>query len=556
MRFFIPSGKIFAAAVLFCSLSGFAQTRICFGTFLNENFAEALAATLADEGVGAEIIQEERYPGSVYLFVVSREFVSEEAAAAEIRKLKAGGVIEKAGAGEPRTAVFKDPVFYGFKSAAAVQKNDFPLTEELPYSVFLERYKEESRAENAESRLEAQGIDSYIVKKYDDETLMSFDLHSGAFSSEEEAESYRRQLTEKGVGAKEVSHLDEFRGAAEKFDKLTDEEDIVRFRENYRIPEELPPVLIEQLSYFPLHADYALSSLCLFDINNIAGLVYDFDNEIFRQLSEITEELGRRDVCSLAVYENALFGKTVTVMIFSGENPTEQTFYFEEDSEARLPYKGKYGLLNFYRTDSDTLAGVSGDRKHVIFLNAGPFSDEEWEDFISRSWYDSDRFIYPEIRETLFILPKTGDSGRRFLAFELSRVGQSYAEEKGNELWARRIVGHWSSAIVFDCRNALTSVSFFNLDYDLNARETHGLFMKSHREDVAGWYWNISEEKSVNGVTGWFLEADDENELSFSFGPYIVAVGSNRLEEPLPDYEEISELALDLQIWEIEYENQ
>lgn len=556
MRFFIPSGKIFAAAVLFCSLSGFAQTRICFGTFLNENFAEALAATLADEGVGAEIIQEERYPGSVYLFVVSREFVSEEAAAAEIRKLKAGGVIEKAGAGEPRTAVFKDPVFYGFKSAAAVQKNDFPLTEELPYSVFLERYKEESRAENAESRLEAQGIDSYIVKKYDDETLMSFDLHSGAFSSEEEAEAYRRQLAEKGVGAKEVSHLDEFRGAAEKFDKLTDEEDIVRFRENYRIPEELPPVLIEQLSYFPLHADYALSSLCLFDINNIAGLVYDFDNEIFRQLSEITEELGRRDVCSLAVYENALFGKTVTVMIFSGENPTEQTFYFEEDSEARLPYKGKYGLLNFYRTDSDTLAGVSGDRKHVIFLNAGPFSDEEWEDFISRSWYDSDRFIYPEIRETLFILPKTGDSGRRFLAFELSRVGQSYAEEKGNELWARRIVGHWSSAIIFDCRNALTSVAFFNLDYDLNARETHGLFMKSHREDVAGWYWNISEEKSVNGVTGWFLEADDENELSFSFGPYIVAVGSNRLEEPLPDYEEISELALDLQIWEIEYENQ
>ena len=529
----MPFGKIFAAVVLFCSLSGFAQTRICFGTFLNENFAEALAATLADEGVEAEIIQEERYPGSVYLFVVSQEFASEKAAAAEIRKLKAGGVIEKAGAGEPRTAVFKDPVFYGFKSAAAVQKNDFPLTEELPYSVFLERYKEESRAENAESRLEAQGIDSYIVKKYDDETLMSFDLHSGAFSSEEEAEAYRRQLAEKGVGAKEVSHLDEFRGAAERFDKLTDEEEIVRFRENYRIPEELPPVLIEQLSYFPLHADYALSSLCLFDINNIAGLVYDFDNEIFRQLSEITEELGRRDVCSLAVYENALFGKTVTVMIFSGENPTEQTFYFEEDSEARLPYKGKYGLLNFYRTDSDTLAGVSGDRKHVIFLNAGPFSDEEWEDFISRSWYDSDRFIYPEIRETLFILPKTGDSGRRFLAFELSRVGQSYAEEKGNELWARRIVGHWSSAIVFDCRNALTSVAFFNLDYDLNARETHGLFMKSHREDVAGWYWNISEEKSVNGAPGWFLEADDENELSFSFGPYIVAVGSNRLEEPL-----------------------
>ena len=73
MRFFIPSGKIFAAAVLFCSLSGFAQTRICFGTFLNENFAEALAATLADEGVEAEIIQEERYPGSVYLFVVSQE---------------------------------------------------------------------------------------------------------------------------------------------------------------------------------------------------------------------------------------------------------------------------------------------------------------------------------------------------------------------------------------------------------------------------------------------------------------------------------------------------
>ena len=66
---------------------------------------------------------------------------------------------------------------------------------------------------------------------------------------------------------------------------------------------------------------------------------------------------------------------------------------------------------------------------------------------------------------------------------------------------------------------------------------------------------DLSERKFCRSVGAVFSSIRSER-AGFSFGPYIVAVGSTRLENALFDYNEILKLALDLQIWEIEYENQ
>ena len=556
--------KIFLTLLLWISAAVWAQERVCFGVFLNGDFAVQLAETLEKNGIYSEILREERYPGSTYLYVVSRDIYEEaEAVRKRIADLENTEIIGSLNLGPLRAVRTERPASAAHSatgngsgsvsdradSVRETEKNRFPLTPQTPYSVFLERYKEEIQAEKAQSQLKEKEIESYIVKKYDEETLLSFDLHSGAFSSESEAEAYREKLETKGVISKGVRHLDEFRDQTEDFDRLTEEQEVVRFVEHYGIPEDLSPVILEQLNYFPIHSDYSLTSLELFDIDNISRIPYTVDSGKIREMMPHLDRIGLRNACSFAVYENPLFGRRIFVTIFSGNEPVSEPFSFEKDSQSPVLFKGDYGHLEFYRNSETELVGISGDRKHLFYLSADSFSGEEWHDFIYRAWQGGDRFVYPEIRKTLFILPKTKAEDRLFLSFSLKRVEIDYAEERGNAVWAKQIVGHWDASCLFDIRGAMTAVSFFNLDYELNAEKVHSLFMEEHRQDRPYRGWNTSEEKRVDGRTGWFLENDSFNELSFSFKPYIIAVGSGRQGSKI-DYGEILQLARDLQIWE------
>ena len=556
--------KFFLILLLWIAASVWARERVCFGVFLNEEFAVLLADTLEKNGIPSDILLKEQYSGSTYLYVVSRDIYEEpDQIRKRIADLENTEIIGNLNLG-PLTAVQIDnPVFLARNGAEPVgeadtekqisareaDKNRFPLTPETPYSVFLERYKEEIQAEKAQIQLKEKEIESYIVKKYDEETLLSFDLHSGAFASENEAEAYCEKLETKGVVSKGVHHLDEFREQTEDFDRLTDEQEVVHFVEHSGIPEELSPVILEQLNYFPIHSDYSLTSLELFDIDNISQISYSVDSGKIREMMSHLDRIGLRNACSFAVYENPLFGRKILVTIFSGKEPVSEPLSFEKDSQSPVLFRGDYGHLEFYRNSETDLVGISVDRKHLFYLSAESFSEEEWEDFINRAWEGGDRFVYPEIRKTLFILPKTKAEDRKFLSFSLKRVEIDYAEERGNAVWAKQIVGHWDASCLYDIRGAMTGISFFNLDYELNAEKVHSLFMEEHRKDVLNWGWDISEEKQVNERTGWFLENDECNELSFSFKPYIIAVGSGR-QGAMIDYSEILQLVRDLQIWE------
>lgn len=584
--------RLWAVVFLICSFSAFSLPRICFGAFLNEDFADTLSVKLAENGVETMTVAKERYSGSVYLYVVSDEYPTTRAAAAALNEFKQSGLLSRLGAAdayvaelEPFTIRKKASVAEAPKSqsqpkpvtqqqkpkpkrkSTAAEKpaqsvkttadeETLPLNETVPYSVFLERYKEEAAAERAKIQLQENDIDAYIVHQFDDEALISFDLHSGAFKNEADAETYRARLEKQGISTQAICHLDDLKKSIEKFDNLKEKKAFVHFEENYETPPMLSTEVIEQLGFFPIHPDFSLKTLLLADVQNLrrsktsdAIAALDHLQELSDGGPSLFTEVDQFDAFSYAVYENSLFGKSVTVLIFSVNEATDQLMELTARTDL-IRFQGNGVPLSFFQLDNDAFLGISDNCRHVCFLASSSFEKNEWEDYIKRAWQDEDRFIYPEVRKTLFILPKTEDEKRLFLTFELTQVEEEYAEQKHNAKWAKMIVGHWNAACEFDIDGTSASISFFNLDYDLNAAQTHAIFMETHRDTSGHSDWNVSEEQAVNGKEGWFLEMEEnKNELSFSFKPYIIAVGS-RFEEKMLSRKEILQLAHDLQIWE------
>lgn len=99
-------------------------------------------------------------------------------------------------------------------------KNEIPVSEEKPYSVLVHSYKEEQAAENGKKRLKENQIDSFILKTFDEKSYFSFDLHSGAFDSPEEAEPLQEKLEELGIEDTKIADYEKEKEKVQNMMKL------------------------------------------------------------------------------------------------------------------------------------------------------------------------------------------------------------------------------------------------------------------------------------------------------------------------------------------------
>ena len=86
------------------------------------------------------------------------------------------------------------------KSSIKLEKNSVEentFTEEKPYSVVINTYKEESVAQTDKERLKEKEIDSYIVKKYDDEHRANKRLMARINEKEEINEKIEEKIANK-----------------------------------------------------------------------------------------------------------------------------------------------------------------------------------------------------------------------------------------------------------------------------------------------------------------------------------------------------------------------
>ena len=177
-------------------------------------------------------------------------------------------------------------------------------------------------------------------------------------------------------------------------------------------------------------------------------------------------------------------------------------------------------------------------------MAAENFTLEEFNKFMDNSCASSDMLVYPQLRKNLYILPDNSKTQRDFQVFTLKKLGKEYVELKNYEDWAWGLYGHWCASAFFVQAEEPIHVSFYDLDYDYNARQIHQMFMDSHDISYQGED-NHSEE--VHETTGWFINSYGYKELSFTNKSYIIATDSE--DYTTIDLPELHDFADDLKIW-------
>lgn len=449
--------------------------------------------------------------------------------------------IEKSVVAEPEVVIPEEPV-------VLETNDDVPLSEEAPYSVLVRSYREEEKAVSDRDRLKTYEIDAYILKKYDDKAFFKFDLHAGAFETEEEAEELQEELEDLGIEDTEVTDYKDFEDELSDYDEMVSEETVTLNVGAYELPEIIEENVRTNIAQFPINRNFQIVEAAIQDLKNIR----ETENDIGYFSKEIDVGFDEEyvDSVSMVKYRDDLFDKELTVKIIQSENEIpgiENLYEYKTDYGIKKDFQIRYGVLhssvvNEYDTDW-FLYGYTDDKKIAVIMAAENFTEKEFYNFMECSYSDSSLLIYPQIRRSLYVLPTEQITDRKFLAYTLGQLDETYASDRSYVDWSLPIVGQWRASTCFSQEDYGFDISFFDLDYDYNAARVHGMFMDKHYE---GGVSSTNKPVDVMGQDGWF----SNHELSFSNSSYIIAINPMNFDGSIDELIETEiELAEALEIW-------
>lgn len=546
------STNFFLMLISLSLLTNFAfaeEIHVCAGSFKNQENAKNFSRSLSESGEENFIFETEINGETFYRVLLSKKFETKTEArifrdevsnSENAKKLNLSGLWICEAKNESAPIVLEKN-----------ETQEIPVSEEKPYSILVRSYKEEQAAENSKKRLEQQDIDSYILKTFDDDEYFSFDLHSGAFNSPEEAEPLQNKFEDLGIEGTKVSNFIEERPKIEKYDEMIKTQPVVFDLGNAEIPNIYSDSVSTIIRQFPVNRNFTLEKLEIYDYDNLRSKSKSTPE--FDEFYEFLGDSSKIHAASVVYYKDDLFGKNVSVFISSGDenafndiSDIQKLAEEEADSELKMEstqFRLKDGILNsiiFSDEKNHLLYGVNDNKNLAIFMLSEDFSEIQFKDFLNNFESDASLLIYPQVRKTLLVLPKKTETERDFLEFTLEKVKESYAQEKGYANWAIPIVGHWNAKAQMSQENEYFSIGFYDLDYNYNASRIHEMFMEDHDINDYSHPSSVLEDK----IDSWYVKVWGNNEVSFSTKSYIIALDSDDLQE-----NELVDIADNLQIW-------
>lgn len=583
---FMPKKFLSCLIFVFASFSLFCEGWfVCLGSFSIRSNAEKRLEELAENNISSFIYETEVGGQDLYRVLFDKEYDDRDTARLARNKIAKSSIIKRLGIGglwicaaersysaversapvvkqsEPvvernvpaveRSVPVEEPgVFVEEPSEPVVvlkeNKSDaIPLSLEKPYSVLVRSYKEKYAAENARDRLVEDEIDAYVLGKYDDANLFKFDVHAGAFAAEDETKDLIAKLKEIGIDGLETSDYNDISDSVKKYDEMVKSSRVVYDAGENSIPKTFPAEVKNCINEFPLNKNFQVEQVVIFDFDNIDDEeFFDFMSKCFNNFNT---KASSSHAASFSLYRDELFGKEVKVFIAQGDNGQFAPSDYEKETDNIRDYKIRDGVLKskLYEAENGIyLFGSSDDGSMRIEMLADNFTMDEFKEFMDNSYSDSELLIYPQLRKSLSILPDNPDKKRDFQTFVFKRVEKDYVEEKDYADWAWGMYGHWKATAYLRQADESVSVSFFDLDYDYNAKKFHDMFM-SEKETKTQNENNHSEK--THGIAGWFLDNDKGKELSFANKSYIIAI--HTYYPSVIELPEIHDFANDLKIW-------
>ena len=420
-----------------CSIFG-EDWFVCLGSFRVKQNAQNRVAELTRFNISSFVYETESEGQILYRVLLDEKHTDRNEARSARDKLSGNSVIKQLGitglwicaAEVEETVVYEEPIVYE-EPVVVLQENKteaIPVSKSKPFSVLVRSYKEELAAENTKDRLIEEDIDAYVLAKYDDTSLFTFDVHAGAFEEEDETEELIERLEELGIEDVEVSDFNDISNSVEMFDEMVKMQPVVYEAGEETIPSVIPAAVQNCIQEFPLNKNFQIEQITILDFDNMDDDDYSSFKEEF---SVFYTDISSVHAVSLTHYIDELFGKDVYVFIAQGDKGQFDNSEYEGENEIPCEYKIRGGNLKSKVREIENgiyLFGSTEDGVTRIEMYALDFTMDDFNKFMSNSYSDSSMLIYPQLRKTLFILPDNTETQRDFQAFVLKKIGQIQGE--------------------------------------------------------------------------------------------------------------------------------
>ncbi|GEM_PF-6693709 len=441
-----------------------------------------------------------------------------------------------------------------------------------PWSVLVKSYRQKEDAELAADRLKKMKFGAYYVSKMGRDNDIWFDVQAGACRSKKEAENIKNRLALAGLGETQVINYSNYINDSAAYNNAKPD-DKKAFQGKYEIPE-ISTNIVLTMKRFPVDRNYKIVDLRLADApflirNNMVNIGFKPDDNFIPDDIRLHNLIKSSASLSQALYEDKLTGNQIDVLILSLTNSNADA----------LPPAGPYHYGNLelkdmnYRTDTGALRGniyrmrVHGNNiytflgkiektPYFVLYKTYDLTLKEMTAFISNNNGDKGLLLYPEVIKNLSVFPKKSNTGSaRLAAFSMFRIQWNYAKDRNFSWWSKNMIGYWNmNGYYMYCSKPIV-INIFNLDYTKTASAIHNNFIYEKRKTLNNNFLAalmkenrvFNKQVDVNHNSGWFLDRTGLNELSFSRGPYIVAIDSFYPRKS--DYAALKAAASSLNIW-------
>lgn len=432
----------------------------------------------------------------------------------------------------------------------AVEEKIEPANDEKPWSLSIATFRNEEDAQISVERLRQLKLPAYYVPRLTANNNVWFDVHIGSYTNVDDANAVKSNLT--ATYPKLPVEVDHYSNYVSNYidyqnEKATNENSLKRFEVAKKPSSSVPTNMLMTLYQFPVDKRYSIVELMMGESSKYDSLYpyagFLVKSRYFPSSEMFWELLSRSFSYSYFICEDKLFRERIGVLVFE---PKETNLYATllEKYESQLGEK----ITNVsYKTQKDIVQGAlyqsftkesnaiyifvgeNTSTHHIITLKTYDLSLSNFLVLFTDQYKNKELLVYPEMMRGLAVLPENTGFSLQMLDFYV--VPWEYAKTRNNVWWARSMVGHWDYEIFYGNRSGdFVKISLFDLLYRKKAEQIHRSFRKEKEDASAALsvFYGI-ENFAVNfggDIKGWYMDLKDQNEISFGFGSFIVAVNS------------------------------
>lgn len=427
------------------------------------------------------------------------------------------------------------------------------FSEATPFTVEIKKERSFFQAEKIAKRLTKMGLGGYVIPEETDDGTW-YRIVSGALADSAAVEAYMARL-DSSFNIKDVAVVD--------YAELDSLSRVPVFRdsvdEKHRIEANTPDVprcIMDVIGKFPESDMFYLNSIGMLTLNK-AGIRYSEGRKIDMPRGVTLSFLQSKGCRSLAsvVYKDNIYGDNVTLqvvrckdtvqMVRAGIMPSftaqnEEAVYLCSEIADKILATGNYEdeiKVPFEKVAYQKLSGFvasfitkNAKRSYYIFTDeAGEYiytaqstknKDNEMFEFIGEIGKSEGLTMYDEFYNSFYTVSDKMEEDEEFLGYYMEKLTWSYARERNYALWAKKMVGHWQSALYFDNKErGCWSYSIFDLLSESQGERIYNVLYRGSLDS--------SNLRTIYGTAGAAIRNfwGELSEVNFGYGRYVVALG-------------------------------